>query len=112
MEILSRIFPYSKTLAGIKSTVAHVLRLKDSTADAGRRARTRLPSVCSIRDMYGIRNNGVRTPVTFGQLKRRGSDLMPFTSKLVGMFGFPVFMGCQRHYTDCCPSSAVPTIEA
>lgn len=108
MELLSKIFPYFKTLAGIKSTLAHVVRFKDPPADAGRRARTRPPSVCSIRELYAVRNNVAHKPVTYGKQKRRGSNLMPFTSKLVGMFGFPVFSGCQKLPTDYCPSSAFP----
>ena len=45
MESLSRLFPYSKTVAGLKASLLAVLKLKEPTADASRRATARMPPV-------------------------------------------------------------------
>ena len=45
MEALSRLFPYSKTVAGLKASLLAVLKVKDPTADVSRRATARVPPI-------------------------------------------------------------------
>lgn len=89
MEIITRIFPYSKTLAGIKATLAHVPRLRDQTADAGLRVKNRLPSA---RPVWASAVSRAANPV------QQNSGAY---SKLIGVFGFSVFAKWPRPPTDC-----------
>ncbi|KAI4872233.1 hypothetical protein NFI96_010375 [Prochilodus magdalenae] len=88
MEVLSRLFPYTKTVAGFKTAFAHVFRIKDPTADARRTAQTRIPSMRSNRDLHLLRTHfrpHVRSPLSVKAVKKSRRAFAPITSKLVGM---------------------------
>lgn len=95
MEVLSRLFPYTKTVAGLKTTFTHVFRLKDPTADARRTARARIPSMRSHRELHPLRAH-LRAPLTLEDMKRRA--FTPITTKLAGL-SFPLSQ--KRSYDFC-----------
>lgn len=71
MEILTRLFPYMKTVAGLKTALTQVLRFREPTGDTGRKA-TRLRAQ-------------LRPPFSWSLLKQRGGSRELFTAQLAGI---------------------------
>lgn len=83
MEILTRLFPYTKTVAGLKTALTQVLRFREPTAESGRNA-THLPSVNIHRESQTIHGH-LRIPFTWSVLKQRRSSRGLFTAQLAGI---------------------------
>lgn len=83
MEILTRLFPYTKTVAGLKAAVSQLLRFKEPTADAGRKA-AHIPSVDFHREIQTFRAHH-RPAFIWSALTQRRSSRSLFTLQLAGI---------------------------
>ena len=111
MEVLARLFPYGKALAGLKASLLHTLRWSNPAADASRHATAHVPVITTetnattaaagggmllFRLMYWRRSNvAMESKGSAVAMERRGSEVFmanrrskcnaPFTSMLKGL---------------------------
>jgi len=83
MEILTRLFPYTKTVAGLKTALNQVLRFREPTAEAGRNA-THLPPV-NVHQESQTFGAQLRVPFAWSVLKQRRSSRGLITAQLAGI---------------------------
>lgn len=83
MEILTRLFPYTKTVAGLKAALVQILRFKEPTTDAGRKA-AHIPSADFHREIQTFRPQR-HTAFIWSVVTHRRSSRSLFTLQLAGM---------------------------
>jgi len=81
MEILTRLFPYTKTVAGLKTVLNQVLRFREPTAEAGRNA-THLPPV-NVHQKSQTFGTQLRAPFAWSEQRRSSRGLI--TAQLAGI---------------------------